>query len=1494
MKIFLQRSIGHLILLLSAMCFQLVVCAQTATKSYPFAVGRTSSCGSSGTQELHFYDYNSTTNVISTITSNTASNPVGRYTPQLRIGTSNSSGQRFTSNYASVSYNPKDHNIYYLWTALTAFTGSGTVPRTYVWRWPAGSKPTGTSPRLDTLCSFPADLLGVAFDNDGNGYVIEFAPNADGVTQNAMLRSIDFTTRQMGNPDNLSLTGGAKIYTQGSGDMAMSPSGQMFFVLDNKLFTPNYKAYTGTGSNITTTYVDTVINAATGYFVGLTYADGETISAYSGGGCPFYETNMLTASTSTITSSGTMYQASDMASIISGIGAAKKLVSVTPTGTPGQYDVVYDIYIKNYGNTDVTNLQVTDDLTAINGSTNVSNITTSFVGTVPTGITRNTGFNGNSNKNLLSTGGTLPNYPVSSSSFTIRISCRLSNIETGKIYNNSAVATATGFNNQSLRDVSTNGTHPDLNSNDKPDDAGEDQPTPLLIAVTAQTPPCSILGQVFYSENFGTGGIATSLTTGTTQYTGSATQPLAIDRFMLASNANMGDNNRFISLADHTNGSGRMMIVNADATNKIFYSGEVSGLCANQQYSLSFYAAFVGNSNYQTVCDGFGGFKYPKVRMRVKDKVSGAIITEIETAEITATSWNQYGMKWVMPAGYSDIIFELVNDGEGGCGNDIAIDDIQFGTCDAAPTVSISVPSAGCLGGSTTFNTTLNDAGVIPGTKEYQWQISTDNVTFTDIAGANAANYTIANVTAADANKYYRVIVAATGNMGSPNCRYTSQGYLLSAKTPSVAPTSISRNKSVLCPGEAVRLQVTGGTLGTNATYVWYANSCGGTPIGTGTTITVNPTVATTYYVRIEGDCNTTACASITITFTCDIDTDKDGIPDLTESGNVDPKMDDDFDGLPNWRDADYAGYVDTNGDGINDNFDADLDGVPNFLDRDSHNDGIPDVVEAGGADANGDGIIDNYSDTDNDGLSQNIDANNTGAAGSGTGLGLPDLDGDGIPNYIDLDSDGDGIPDVVEVYGTDANNDGMVDYTGTFATNDTDGDGLLNAVDGDADGNGVVENVNGPLLKTGSALANGRASSYPFKNMDADTKANPYDLDSDGDGVADVIEAGFADANFNGQADGALTAKGWNTLVSGRAALNLPNTDGVTRPDAYDIDADNDGIPDNVESQPTNIYTLPYKLDTDGDGIDDAYDAIVGFGGKGINPVDTDGDTVPDYLDLDADNDGTGDIYEGNDYNLNRIADDEVTLTGNDTDDDGLDDRFDTDNTNANSTVHYMGNGGSFSGPAGFGSRAMVQRSVVSSYDRDWRYLGVVLNFTLINLSAEQKENEVFVKWQVKGKHHAVQFIVQRSLDGQTFENLQRLTGKDSDLELPYYAITDDIRLVQAATIYYRIKQVGIDGKEQWSNIVSVKRKTAVQVSIFPNPVHHQFSISFGIKEPQQYTVQLTDLQGKVVYRSSKFISAANEVLHIDMHNWKPQMYLLQVIDAGGEVVKTEKVIKR
>ncbi len=655
------------------------------------------------------------------------------------------------------------------------------------------------------------------------------------------------------------------------------------------------------------------------------------------------------------------------------------------------------------------------------------------------------------------------------------------------------------------------------------------------------------------------------------------------------------------------------------------------------------------------------------------------------------------------------------------------------------------------------------------------------------------------------------------------------------------------------------------------------------------------------YYTNGAG-CSDTAKIAVIITVCIDIDDDNDGIPDYVEfnnpvalqdannngipnwkdptypgyvdnnadgvNDNFDYGADSDNDGIPNFYDTDFPGFVDSNGDGVNDNSDKDLDGIPNQYDLDSDNDGIPDVVESYGVDANGDGIIDNYTDTDGDGFSQNVDGNNTGVQGSGNGLGAQDFDGDGIPNYLDTDSDNDGIPDLIEAKGTDTNNDGKID-----SFNDANKDGIADNV--------ILATA---LLKTGpdTSPVDGRADNYPNKNLDQDAKPNPYDLDSDGDGITDVIEAGFTDANYNGIIDGTFNTKGWSTTIAAMPVLTLRNSDADGKPDYLDIDSDDDGIPDNIEGQSTVGYKLPVTTDTDGDGISNTYDNIVGFGGSGIMVYDHDGDGTPDYRDLDTDGDGQLDIVEGNDFNLNNKADDLVTLTGLDTDGDGLDNRFDSLNsvTNVKGTSYRMGTGGTFTGDATPGSRCTVQKKIATNIDRDWRYVGTVLANESFDLNGTYQDNTAFLGWTILTAEKINYFELERSTDNISFIRVGVLNKTVSTNAPQSFSLKDDVSKVANDVVYYRVKAVAVTGSYSYSNIVALRKPLMhIPLTLMPNPAGPEIALSFYSETAEEVTIRMIDNHGKVMFtEKKKIVKGNNTVRFSNLARFPNGAYSMQV----------------
>ena len=264
---------------------------------------------------------------------------------------------------------------------------------------------------------------------------------------------------------------------------------------------------------------------------------------------------------------------------------------------------------------------------------------------------------------------------------------------------------------------------------------------------------------------------------------------------------------------------------------------------------------------------------------------------------------------------------------------------------------------------------------------------------------------------------------------------------------------------------------------------------------------------------------------------------------------------------------------------------DSDNDGVPDTSDLDDDNDGIPDTVE-----------------------------------------GTIDTDGDGVPDYLDLDSDNDGIADIKEAGGIDTDGDGQIDYPisdDPMSMNDTNNDGLDDGI---------------------------ATSPLPDLDSDLDGLVNRLDLDSDNDGITDIIEAGGLDINTDGQVDYAtpgdpttmldVDSDGFintidtnnNTIVGtndGGTTLPDSDTDGDGYPNRLDLDSDNDGIHDVIESGGIDDDNNGTANDNDNNVDNNASNGIPTSAPGGNTPIDTGANASPDYLNLDSDEDGCSDANE-------------------------------------------------------------------------------------------------------------------------------------------------------------------------------------------------------------------------------------------------------------------------
>lgn len=263
--------------------------------------------------------------------------------------------------------------------------------------------------------------------------------------------------------------------------------------------------------------------------------------------------------------------------------------------------------------------------------------------------------------------------------------------------------------------------------------------------------------------------------------------------------------------ADHTgDGSGYFMLVNASMQPGAFYVDTVRGLCSGTTFE---FATWIMNVLKTTACNPSPIM--PNLTFSI-ERTDGTLIQNYSTGDIPSQAnptWQQFGFFFNTPVGISDIVLRIVNNAPGGCGNDLALDDITFRPCGPQLTPAITGFPVNtdtlCEGSVASYTFTC---AVSPGfsNPSFQWQQSFNGGPFTDITGATNTTLVQNFLTTAAAGTYtFRLSAAEAGNMSSALCRVVSPLITIQVeKNPVTTVTGISP----VCERGVLSMAATGGS----------------------------------------------------------------------------------------------------------------------------------------------------------------------------------------------------------------------------------------------------------------------------------------------------------------------------------------------------------------------------------------------------------------------------------------------------------------------------------------------------------------------------------------------------------------------------------------------------------------------------------------------------------------------------------------------------------
>ncbi|MFT3936416.1 MAG: T9SS type A sorting domain-containing protein [Chitinophagaceae bacterium] len=225
---------------------------------------------------------------------------------------------------------------------------------------------------------------------------------------------------------------------------------------------------------------------------------------------------------------------------------------------------------------------------------------------------------------------------------------------------------------------------------------------------------------------------------------------------------------------------------------------------------------------------------------------------------------------------------------------------------------------------------------------------------------------------------------------------------------------------------------------------------------------------------------------------------------------------------------------------------------------------------------------------------------------------------------------------------------------------------------------------------------------------------------------------------------------------------------------------------------------------------------------------------------------------------------------------------------SNANSAtplVSDMSSGSSYSfqltvtDVAGASSSAVTGVTVVSSL--------LPVQFSYFNGIAASGSN--LLKWGTASEQNNSYFSIERSADGNSFTSIGSVTAIGNSSTAHDYSFTDGN--LTAATYYYRLKQVDINGTFTYSKVIVVKSTVVVgsSVQLFPNPVISGLSIVLNNDTKGNGVITVYDINGRSLRQQAIAKTDQTASAVISMNDLSAGMYVVEIkIGDGYKLTKT------